>query len=358
MTTAHNETLLGRSEVAFDLTSAQELLRGASVIVTGAGGSIGLQLCQKIIEARPSQLVAVERDEQNLYELDEQMGRTRGDTVILPVLADVSDETRTAVLFRDHRPSIVFHAAAYKHVRYVEENPGQAVVNNILATLNTARMAHETGSKRYVLVSSDKAVQPTSVMGATKRVGEMLITELAQHSTPVFLAVRFGNVIGTRGSAIPKFVNQIRSGGPVTVHPSAERYFMTINEAVGLVLHSTAVGENGQICIQHMGDPVRMPDVVRRLVLMSDQEGEEIDIQSVELQPGEKQRESLVSPIEESETCEVGHLLVCKRKSTTHGLAERLPALAALARSASPDEISLALQEIVPDYIPGRVGQA
>jgi FlaA1/EpsC-like NDP-sugar epimerase len=283
-------------------------LRGKRVLVTGAGGSIGSELCRQILACAPESLVLFEHGEFALYTIEEELkalAGTQGLTVpIHPCLGSVRDEKRLRAVFSSLRPQIVFHAAAYKHVPLIETNEIEAATNNVLGTLNVARVAQETGSERFTLISTDKAVRPTNVMGASKRLAEMIVQALAAEpgNRVVFSMVRFGNVLGSSGSVVPLFRRQIAAGGPVTItHPEVTRYFMTIPEAVGLVLEASAMAEGGEVFVLDMGEPVRIIDLARKMIRLSgklerspENPDGDIEIVVIGLRPGEKLYEELL----------------------------------------------------------------
>lgn len=289
--------LLGREEVKIDTTQVRNLIQGKVVFVTGAGGSIGSELCRQILKRRPSLLVLLERAENNLFhihrQLREQIGE-EGRSVLVPVLCDVQDEERVAGQFEKYRPHLVFHAAAYKHVPMQEHQAAECFCNNVGATCSLVRLSHSFGVARFLMISTDKAVNPTSVMGATKRVCEIYCSAFGQMSKTRFLSVRFGNVLASDGSVVPLFLEQIARGGPVTVtHPEIRRYFMTIPEATTLVLQAAALGDSGQILVLDMGEPIKVVDMAHQLIQLVGKKPEEIPIEFVGLRPGEKMTEEL-----------------------------------------------------------------
>jgi FlaA1/EpsC-like NDP-sugar epimerase len=274
-------------------------LRGRTVLVTGAGGSIGSELCRQIAHVRPRRLVLVDHGENNLFEIRRQLEEERHFGNVAAVLADCKDATRMQELFEEERPSVVFHAAAYKHVPLMEENPVEAVRNNAVATRIVAAAAGHTGVERFVLVSTDKAVSPATVMGASKALAEWAI-EAAQHRFrgTRYASVRFGNVLGSSGSVVPIFRRQIAAGGPVTVtDPDMSRYFMTIPEAVQLIIRSGDLATGGEVFVLEMGDPVKIIDLARNMIRLSGKEPDvEIAIEIVGRRPGEKIHEELFEP--------------------------------------------------------------
>ncbi len=289
------EDLLGREPVRLEEEEIAAFLRGRAVMVTGAGGSIGSEMARQVARFEPSSLLLVERAEFALFDIDRELRQAWPERVIVPLVGDVCDEPRMRHLMEAHRPAVVFHAAAHKHVPMMEANPGEAVKNNVLGTWTAGVAAAEAGAEAFVLISTDKAVRPTSVMGASKRVAELVIQDLNGRYATRFLAVRFGNVMGSAGSVIPIFREQIKRGGPVTVtHPDMVRYFMTIPEASQLVLQAGAMGEGGEIFILDMGEPVRILDLAKDMISLSGLKPfEDIDIVFTGVRPGEKLFEEL-----------------------------------------------------------------
>ncbi|RFU62725.1 nucleoside-diphosphate sugar epimerase/dehydratase [Bacillus sp. V59.32b] len=291
------EDLLGREPVELDIDSISEFITKKTVLVTGAGGSIGSEICRQICRFSPSKIVLVGHGENSIYQIDMELRNQYRDLIkIIPVIGDVQDKLRMFDVFEEHTPDVVYHAAAHKHVPLMEYNPKEAVKNNIFGTKNVAEAADTFGVKNFVLISSDKAVNPTNVMGATKRVAEMIIQQLDKTSQTNFVAVRFGNVLGSRGSVIPLFKKQIQAGGPVTVtHPDMTRYFMTIPEASRLVIQSGALARGGEIFVLDMGEPVKIVDLARNLITLSGYSIEEIGINFSGIRPGEKMFEELLN---------------------------------------------------------------
>jgi len=285
------EDLLGREPIWIDASNVRELLLGRTVLVTGAGGSIGSELCRQIARYRPARIVFVEQSEYALYRLQEEFVSAFGDVPFLPLIGDVKDAARIDQILREAAPSIIFHAAAYKHVPLMEENNSwQAVLNNVMGTHVVASAAVRHKVQRFVLVSTDKAVNPTNVMGATKRLAEMVCQGLQEQTTSTaMIVVRFGNVLGSAGSVIPKFQEQVAKGGPVTVtHPDVTRYFMSIPEASQLVLQAAAMGEGGQIYVLEMGNPIRIAELARDIIRLSGFSERQIRVEYTGLRPGEK----------------------------------------------------------------------
>ncbi len=291
------EDLLGRDPVRVDLEGIADYLTGRVVLVTGAGGSIGAEICRQVCPFGPQKLLLLGHGENSLYDIELELARSFPGVLLETIIADIQDRQRIREVFDTYRPSVVFHAAAHKHVPLMERNPVEAVKNNIIGTKNMAECAHEYNALRFVLISTDKAVNPTSVMGATKRVSEMFVQGMARVSQTKFVAVRFGNVLGSRGSVIPLFQQQIQQGGPVTVtHLNMVRYFMTIPEAVQLVIQTGALARGGEIFILDMGQPVRIVDLARDLIRLSGlAPDEDIKIIYTGIRPGEKLYEEILT---------------------------------------------------------------
>lgn len=290
------EDLLEREEVELHIEQISGYIKDEIVLVTGGGGSIGSELCRQIAKFQPKKLLILDIYENNAYELQNELNYIyKGKLDFEVIIASIRDKARIKEIFNIHRPAIVFHAAAHKHVPLMEANEQEAIKNNVFGTLNVAQSAHEFNVKRFVLISTDKAVNPTNIMGATKRLGEMLIQALDKHSNTKFVAVRFGNVLGSNGSIIPLFNKQIAQGGPVTVtHPDITRYFMTILEAAQLVIQAGAIAEGGEIFILDMGESIKIDDLARDLIRLSGYiPDSEIKIEYTGLRPGEKLHEEL-----------------------------------------------------------------
>ncbi|WP_284693571.1 polysaccharide biosynthesis protein [Anoxybacillus kestanbolensis] len=291
------EDLLGRDPIELDTESISEYIKGKVILVTGAGGSIGSELCRQVCQFHPKKIILLGHGENSIYQIDMELrNQYKHDIEIIPVIGDIQDRERMFEVMEQHRPHVVYHAAAHKHVPLMEYNPKEAVKNNIFGTKNVAEAADTFGVETFVLVSTDKAVNPTNVMGATKRFAEMLIQQLDKQSNTKFVAVRFGNVLGSRGSVIPLFKKQIQAGGPVTVtHPDMTRYFMTIPEASQLVIQAGALAKGGEIFVLDMGEPVKIVDLAKNLIKLSGYTVEEIGIEFTGIRPGEKLFEELLN---------------------------------------------------------------
>lgn len=349
------EDLLQRDPVGLDATPVQNLISGRRVMVTGAGGSIGSELCRQIARMQPELLILMERHEPSIYSIHKDLSRGIGEKLVAK-LADVTDRETVRAVMGEYRPHIVFHAAAYKHVPLMEENPCAAIKNNVRGTRIMTEEAAAAGVERFILISTDKAVNPASVMGASKRVAEFLTQSLAVSSSTCFNVVRFGNVLGSVGSVVPLFLEQIRAGGPVTVtHQEVRRYFMLIPEAVQLVLHAATLGDSGAIYVLDMGEEFKVVDLARNLIRLSGHvPDEEILIQFIGLRPGEKLSETLVGS---EETVELAAIEKIRRVRSQNRLDAKLlqADVLGLERAAIagliPEVIRL-LREIVPTFTP------
>jgi FlaA1/EpsC-like NDP-sugar epimerase len=309
------EDILGRKEVKLNIEEISDYVKDQVILVTGGGGSIGSELCRQIARFRPKKLLILDIYENNAYDLQNELKYIYKDKLDFEVIvASVRDKARLRNIFEIYKPSVVFHAAAHKHVPLMESNPVEAVKNNVFGTLNVAQCADEFGAKRFVLISTDKAVNPTNVMGATKRFAEMIIQSLDKQSKTEFVAVRFGNVLGSNGSVIPLFKKQISQGGPVTVtHPEITRYFMTIPEAAQLVIQAGAMASGGEIFVLDMGESVKIVDLARDIIRLSGYIPDvDINIEYTGLRPGEKLYEELMLAEEGIESTKHEHIFVAK----------------------------------------------
>ena len=357
------EDLLGREPVQLDEAGIGTILAGKTVLITGAGGSIGSELCRQVARYAPARLVLLELSEFNLYSIEQELTEAHPGLELVRLIGDVKDLPQLRAIFQRWRPAVVFHAAAYKHVPLMEEhNAAAALRNNTLGTHQAALAAAESGAERFVLISTDKAVNPTNVMGASKRAAEMVLSALApQHPGTKFMAVRFGNVLGSSGSVIPKFKEQIARGGPVTVtHPDIIRYFMTIPEAARLVLQAAAIGQTGQVLVLDMGEPVRIVDLARQLILLAGHTPDEIPIAFTGLRAGEKLFEELLADADDTLPTTVPQLRIARLgRSDADALAwlqATLPVLQAAAErgeTVADATVRQRLQALVPEFRPG-----
>lgn len=349
------DDLLGRDRVQLDNAGLHELLSGQVVLVTGAGGSIGSELCRQIAQFSPRTLLLLEASEFALYNIEQEFSRIFPELKFVCLAGDVRDTARVEQVFQSFKPAVVFHAAAYKHVPLMEEhNVWQAVRNNVFGTWCVAQAAQRHGAGRFVLISTDKAVNPTNVMGTTKRLAEMVCQGLQQAGSTRFVMVRFGNVLGSTGSVIPKFREQIAKGGPVTVtHPDITRYFMSIPEAAQLVLQAGLMGQGGEIFVLDMGDPVKIVDLARDLIRLSGFKEEDIKIEFSGLRPGEKLYEELLADSEHTLATPHPKLRIAQARRVTGEWVQELLLWAGDAGETWPDEVvKQRLQQLVPEYTP------
>lgn len=352
------EDLLRRDPIRTDVAAVEELMRGRRVLVTGGGGSIGGELCRQLFRYRPAELILVGHGENSIFDVYEDLlWRGRRDRVrVTAVVADIRFPERVQAIFRTHRPHIVFHAAAHKHVPLMEANPAEAVSNNVLGTMHLLEAATAAGVERFVMISTDKAVNPTSVMGASKRVAELLVHQAARESGRPYVTVRFGNVLGSRGSVVFTFKKQIASGGPVTVtHPEIERFFMTIPEAVQLVLQAAVLGKGGEVFILDMGEPVKIVDLARDLIELSGlRVGDDVEITYTGLRPGEKLYEELFIKGETNRRTAHDKIFTAANAGSfvPPNLHELVEELAGAAMRGDRAALAATLQTIVPSYQP------
>lgn len=350
------EDLLGREAVKIDDENVSALLANRRILVTGAGGSIGSELCRQLARFHPAQILLVEASEFALYTIEQWFRTHRKEVEIVPLAADIKDEIRMNQIFAEYKPEVVFHAAAYKHVPLMEQrNAWQAVRNNVFGTLNVASIAQAHKVKRFVLISTDKAVNPTNVMGATKRMAEMACLDLQScpGNETIFQMVRFGNVLGSTGSVIPKFQQQIAAGGPITVtHPEITRYFMSIPEAAQLVLQASAMGNGGEVFVLDMGEPVKITDMARNMIRLAGLTEEQMPIEFTGLRPGEKLYEELLADTEE--TLETTHpkLRIARARRTPDELHTFLMEWRQHRTPMSDEEVRATLKRWIPEYTP------
>jgi FlaA1/EpsC-like NDP-sugar epimerase len=353
------EDILGREQVEVDLDEVARYVRGETVLVSGGGGSIGAEICRQLARLDPARIVIVDRAESPLYEIERELIEGRGFEPVIPVLADVGDRARMKQVFDRYEPNVVFHAAAYKHVPLMEQNPVESVRNNVLATRVVAELAAESGSSVFVLISTDKALNPRAVYGQCKMLCEWIVEGLGARSDikTRFVAVRFGNVLNSAGSIVPKFRKEIERGGPLKVtHPEMTRYFMTIPEAVSLVVQAGAIGGRGQVFVLDMGDPVKIVDLAQTMIRLSGKEGA-VDIEYIGVRPGEKLHEELwgddevVEPTVHPKIMRVTHAGVDQR-----WLEEQLTELERLAEAGDASAVMSMLASVVRG--PQRPGAA
>lgn len=348
--------LLGRDPILTDMNRVSDYIRHRVVLITGAGGSIGSELCRQVAALSPEALLLLGHGENSIYQIEQELNERFAHVTTYPIIADIQDASRLEEVFVRFRPEIVFHAAAHKHVPLMEVNPLEAVKNNVLGTKNVAEASLRFGARKFVLVSSDKAVNPTSIMGATKRVAEMIVQQMNGKGITVFTTVRFGNVLGSRGSVVPLFQRQIAQGGPVTVtHPDMVRYFMTIPEAVQLVMQAGGLAQGGEIFILDMGEPVRILDLATALIRLSGLEPDkDIQIKFTGLRVGEKMFEELLTAEEGleltiHERIFVGKAMHFKEQQLKDILGE-FKWMAGEGGAASDVKVKNLLNELIPTY--------
>jgi FlaA1/EpsC-like NDP-sugar epimerase/lipopolysaccharide/colanic/teichoic acid biosynthesis glycosyltransferase len=347
------EDLLGRDSIQLDLPGIRTRVLGKTVLVTGAGGSIGSELCRQIARFSPGRLVMLDHNENGLTYLGLELQETYPKLDILLVVGDIKDEIGVHELFATQKPQLVFHAAAHKHVNLLERRPREAILNNVMGTRNVARACDAVGVETLTLISTDKAVNPSSVMGASKRACEMVLQTMAGATRTTMVAVRFGNVIGSEGSVLPIFRRQLARGGPLTVtHPEARRFFMTIPEASQLVIQAALLGQSGDVFLLDMGEPVRILDVARQLIRLSGLEPDrDIRIEFIGLRPGEKLEEELLTQTERTRTTRHSKIFKCELDSLDSASTEReIDSIIHLASHAPADEIRSALKALVHEY--------
>ena len=347
------DDLLGRDVVELDNAGLAECLSGRVVMVTGAGGSIGSELCRQITRYRPARLVLFDQSEYALYQLEQEFMQSCPEQNIVCLIGDVKDRARVRQVLAEQRPALLYHAAAYKHVPMMEtRNAMQALENNVLGTWGVAKAALDHGVEKFVMVSTDKAVNPTNVMGASKRLAEMVCQSMNGLGTK-FISVRFGNVLGSSGSVIPKFQKQIEAGGPVTVtHPDITRYFMSIPEAAQLVLQAGLMGQGGEIFVLDMGEPVRIADLARLMIRLSGKREDEITIEYVGLRPGEKLYEELLADAESTLPTPHAKLRVARARQGDAREVDRFIQWISSTTTADDDVVRSKLKEWVPEYQP------
>ena len=345
--------LLRREPVEVDVQGLKTMAAGRTILVTGAGGSIGSELCRQIATLEPGHIILLGHGENSIFEIHAELRERFPDIRTVPIIADVKDAERIHRVFHDWRPFAVFHAAAHKHVPLMEDNVIEAVLNNVVGTRNVVTSALDAGVQHFVLVSTDKAVRPANIMGATKRVAEMIVCHAAHTHQVHFMAVRFGNVLGSRGSVVPTFMRQIRNGGPITLtHPEMRRFFMTIPEATRLVMQAGAIGTGGEVFCLDMGEPVRIYDLALDLIRLSGlTEGEDIEIVFNGVRPGEKLYEELF--FSGDEVLKTTHSKIMKARYDAPDLRvymQIVQLIESAMRNASDSYLRRSLEEIVPDF--------
>ena len=351
--------LLGREEINLDKTSIDKLIRGKRIVITGAGGSIGSELVRQCMKFNPSVLVMIDNSELNLFEIEREVTSLEYPILFKPVLADIRDYDMIVQIFKEFEPQIVFHAAAYKHVPMQENFPWEAVKTNVFGTSNLSNISVNYNVEKFVLVSTDKAVRPANVMGATKRIAEMIIQNYNRiNKNTDFMAVRFGNVLGSSGSVIPIFQEQIKNGGPITItDPAMERYFMSIPEASQLILQAGSLGLGGEVFILDMGEPIKIVDIANELIRLSGYEPElDISIKFTGARPGEKKVEELSLEREQSDKTKHEKIFVLNDPGITDEVLSkvytRVRELKTDLQKKTPIEIRYKLSEILPEYNP------
>ena len=349
------EDLLGRDIVSLDIDPIKEYLSGYVILVSGAGGSIGSEISRQVSQFKPSLLVLLDTAETPLYEIDYELRKKYPNLNLQSIVADVKNLSRLSHIFQTYKPGVVFHCAAYKHVPLMELNPSEAVLNNILGTKNIADISKISGVEKFVLISTDKAVNPVNIMGASKRIAELYLQSISLNSKTRFLMVRFGNVLGSNGSVIPRFQSQIQKGGPITVtHPDVVRYFMTIPEASQLVLQAGSMGEEGEIFILDMGEPVKILELAEEMIRLSGLKPyQDIDIQFTGLRPGEKLYEELLLDLEGLKATHHPKIRIAAVTGIQNHLVflNKLNQLFSLANANKNKEIYQLFKEIIPEYI-------
>jgi FlaA1/EpsC-like NDP-sugar epimerase len=350
------EDLLAREPVVTDTNRLREAISGKRVMITGAGGSIGSELCRQVARLRPETMVLYERYENNLYTINNELLDRDDAPPVFALIGDVADEARVDDVLQAYKPDIIFHAAAHKHVPLMECSPCEAIKNNVGGTRVVASAADRHGIQRFVMISTDKAVKPSSVMGATKHLAELVIQDLSSRSRTNFLTVRFGNVLGSNGSVVPRFLDQIKAGGPVTVtHPEVERFFMLIPEAVQLVLQASSLAEPGAVYVLEMGEQIKLVDLARNLIRLSGfVPDDEIPIQFIGLRPGEKLSEELVGPDETMERSSVNKILRVRpiHCVVTQDVISKVTKLERLAYTVNVEEVMRLMRTLIPSLAP------
>ena len=353
------DDLLGRSTISLDQEPISNQLLDKIVLITGAAGSIGSELAKQIITFNPAEIIILDQAETPLHFLSSEMEKLNSDTKITAIIADIRNKETLKRIFKSKKPDVVYHAAAYKHVPMMEENPSQAIYTNVLGTMNTADLASEYGVESFVYISTDKAVNPSNVMGASKRIAERYIQGLSlnaknEQSKIKFITTRFGNVLGSNGSVVPLFTEQIQNGGPITItHPDVIRYFMTIPEACQLVIEAGAMGNGGEIFIFDMGEPVKIIDLAKKMIKLAGLVPEiDIEIKTIGLRPGEKLYEELLNDHSKTAPTHNSKIMIANDTSTDYDLLfTKVEELIALANNNNNNKLVAKMKEIVPEFV-------
>lgn len=353
------DDLLGRSTISLDQEPISNQLLDKIILITGAAGSIGSELAKQIITFNPAEIIILDQAETPLHFLSSEMEKLNSDTKITAIIADIRNKETLKRIFKSKKPEVVYHAAAYKHVPMMEENPSQAIYTNVLGTMNTADLASEYGVESFVYISTDKAVNPSNVMGASKRIAERYIQGLSlnaknEQSKIKFITTRFGNVLGSNGSVVPLFTEQIQNGGPITItHPDVIRYFMTIPEACQLVIEAGAMGNGGEIFIFDMGEPVKIIDLAKKMIRLAGLVPEiDIEIKTIGLRPGEKLYEELLNDHSKTVPTHNSKIMIANDTSTDYDLLfTKVEELIALANNNNNNKLVAKMKEIVPEFV-------
>jgi len=349
------EDLLGREPVNLDMELIRQYLGGKTVLITGAGGSIGSELCRQVASFHPAKVIPLDRAENSLFYIQLELRERFPDLDLHPLICDINNEEKLQAIMDEFRPQVIFHSAAYKHVPLMEDHPEEAVLNNIIGTKRIVQASHQAGAEKFVMISTDKAVRPSSVMGASKRVAELWVQGFSRLSKTQFVTVRFGNVLGSQGSVVPIFRHQIAQGGPLTItHPEVTRYFMTLSEAAQLVMQAGALGQGGDILLLDMGEPIRIVDLARDMVSLSGLDPDrDIEFSFCGLRKGEKLHEELFVEGEGVQPTSHAKILVAQPVYYDwQRLESDVERLRALAQGMKRDEIIEKLQEMIPAYNP------
>lgn len=347
------DDLLGREKINLDIPAISSYLANKVIMITGAGGSIGSELAKQVVRFKPKAIILVDNNENSIYFMDQEFDLYRNELPVKAIVEDITNEDQMRIIMKNNVPQVIFHAAAHKHVHLMERFPEKAIRNNVLGTLNLCKLSIETGVEKFILISTDKAVNPTSIMGATKRIAENIIQSMNCEKKTMFMCVRFGNVLGSSGSVIPLFRKQIAQGGPVTVtNPEVNRYFMTIPEAVQLVIQAGAIGEHGNIFVLDMGEPVKIVDLAKELIRLSGlKAGDNIEIVYTGLRPGEKMTEELFSREEGISLTKYKKIYMARSMRVDFKrLSKHINELENIAKTENREKLVSKIKEMVPEY--------